>query len=177
MSFQELILQRQSDRKYSDKKVEESLLTQCLEAARMAPSACNAQPWKFIVVDDPALKQQVADSAASLGMNKFTFEAPVIVVITLEKPNLTSKIGSVLKNKEYTLIDIGVVANQFCLQAADLGLATCMIGWFDEKRLRKILGIPSSRRVPLIITVGYSDAEKRTKIRKDFNQIVSRNKY
>lgn len=177
MNFQELILERQSTRSYIDKPVEEEKIQQCIEAARLAPSACNAQPWKFIIVDDSDLKNQVAENAASLGMNKFAVQAPIIVAITLEKPNMTSKIGSVLKGKEYTLMDIGFAASHFCNQATELGLSTCIIGWFNEKEIRKILNVPSSKRIPLLITLGYSDTEIRQKIRKKKEEMCSKNSY
>jgi nitroreductase len=177
MNFYELITKRQSERQYSPRLVEPEKIVQCIEAARMAPSACNAQPWKFIVVDNPELKQQVATATASMGMNKFVFEAPIIVAIVLEKPNITSKIGSVLKGKEYTLMDIGIAVTHFCLQATELGLGTCIIGWFDEKKVRTLLQIPSKKRIPLLISVGYSIAQQRTKERKELNVIYNTNKY
>jgi nitroreductase len=118
MDFQSLILQRQSDRKYSSTPVEKEKIMQCIEAARLSPSACNSQPWTFIVVEDDELRLKVENAASGLGMNNFATQAPVIIAIVLEKPNLTSKIGSVVKDKEYPLIDIGIAANQFCLQAS-----------------------------------------------------------
>jgi nitroreductase len=93
MEFTELIQHRQSDRRYTDQPVEKEKIATCLEAARLAPSANNSQPWKFIVVDDPDLKDRVADCSASLGMNKFTFQAPVIIVVVLEQENIFSSIG------------------------------------------------------------------------------------
>jgi nitroreductase len=178
MNFDELITDRQSDRKYDlSKSVEEATILECIASARLAPSACNAQPWKFIVVRDESLRTQIGDCAASMGMNRFCIDAPMIVALVLEKPNLTSKIGSVLKDKEYTLIDIGIVAYHFCLKAADLGLGTCMVGWFDEKRVKKLLNIPVSKRIPLLITVGYRAGELRPKIRKDIRTIYSFDRY
>jgi len=177
MLFKELINKRQSVRKYKNEVVPAEAIAACIEAARLAPSACNAQPWKFIVVDDPALKQQVGEAAASLMMNKFCPTAPCIVAVVLEKPNVMSAVGSVLKNKEYTLMDIGIAAEHFCLQATDLGLGTCMIGWFNEKRVQQLLGIPKSKRIPLLITLGYPDDSPRVKTRKTTDQICSRNRY
>jgi len=175
MDFNELITKRQSERKYDTRPVESDKIMQCIEAVRMAPSACNAQPWKFIVVDEPELKKHLSSAAASMGMNKFVIEAPVIVAIVLEKPNAMSKIGSVLKGKEYTLIDIGIAVTHFCLQATDLGLGTCIIGWFDEKKVRKLLNIPGKKRIPLLLTVGYSTDEVRKKQRKELNVIYGKN--
>lgn len=143
----------------------------------MAPSACNAQPWKFIVVDDPKIKDQIADSAASLGMNKFTFEAPVMIVVVQEKKNILSYLGSTVKKKDFSLLDIGIAVSHFCLQAADLGLGTCIIGWFDEKRIMKLLKIDSSKRIQLLIALGYSEATKRVKTRKPLGEMSGWNSY
>lgn len=177
MDFQSLILQRQSDRKYSSTPVEKEKIMQCIEAARLSPSACNSQPWTFIVVEDDELRLKVENAASGLGMNNFATQAPVIIAIVLEKPNLTSKIGSVVKDKEYPLIDIGIAANQFCLQASVLGLGTCMIGWFDEKKVKDLLNVPRSKRIPLLITLGYSLSKQREKIRKPIDKMYKQNKY
>jgi len=175
----ELILRRQSDRKYSDKPVEQEKLDRILEAGRMAPSACNAQPWKFIVVTDPALLSSMAEAASGklLGMNGFVSQAPVIIVIVRENPNFSSKVGATIKRKDYSHIDIGIATENICLQAMAEDLGSCILGWFDEKQVRSILEIPSSKRVELIITIGYSLSEYRTKKRKPGEITVSYNKY
>ena len=140
----DLIISRQSDRKYSDKPVEKEKLDRIIEAGRMAPSACNAQPWKFIVVTDPELIAKIAEAASAklIGMNSFVAQAPVIIVVVREKPNLSSKVGATIKNKDYSLIDIGIATENICLQAKAEGIGSCIIGWFDERMLRKILAIP-----------------------------------
>lgn len=177
MEFSELAKIRQSTRRYSATPVEEEKLMQCIETARLSPSANNSQPWKFVAVDDLQLRVQVADAASSIGMNGFVREAPVIIAVVLEKNNLLSAAGSVIQNKEYHLLDLGIAVNQLCLQAADLGLSTCIIGWFNEKKVKELLGIAPKRRVPLLITLGYSDAPVRQKVRKPLKEIFSRNKY
>lgn len=176
MDFSELVNKRQSDRKYQQKPVDRALLLQCLEAARMAPSACNSQPWKFVVVDEPSLVSEMASAAAGMGMNKFAFQAPVIVAVVLEKMNLTARIGSVIKDKEYSLLDVGIAVEHFCLQASELGLGTCILGWFDEKKVRKLLKI-ERRRVPLLVTVGYPDGPVRKKVRKTLDEMSGWNVY
>jgi nitroreductase len=175
----ELIKSRQSDRKYGDKPLEKDKLERIIEAARMAPSANNEQPWKFIIVTEESLLKKVADAASAklLGMNMFVAQAPLMIVVVREKPNLSSKIGAVVKNKDYSLIDIGIASENICLQAKAEGLGSCMIGWFDESMVRKILGIPKSKRVELIITIGYSLSEQREKRRKPIEETVSFNKY
>jgi nitroreductase len=177
----DLIMQRQSVRRYSDRKVEKDKLQRCLEAALMAPSACNAQPWKFIVVDEEQLVKKLAketwDRLATF--NKFVDQAPVIIVITIEKSPLVPTLGRWIKKKEYPLIDIGIAAEHFCLQATEEGLGTCMLGWFNEKPIQKMLGIPRKRRIGLLISLGYEPEgyKMRKKIRKDFKKVVSYNKY
>ncbi len=175
----ELILNRQSDRKYNDKLIEKEKIERILEAGRLAPSACNAQPWKFIVVDNPDLVKKVAEAASAklLGMNSFVGQAPVILVIIRESANFSSKVGATIKNKDYSLIDIGIATENICLQAAAEGIGSCIIGWFDEGEIRKILSIPGSKRVELLITLGYSLSDHREKKRKSIDDVVSYNKY
>ncbi len=176
LSFAELAKKRQSDRKYKDQVVEKEKLIQCLETARISPSANNSQPWKFVVVDDFEKKEQIAECTIGLGMNKFTHQCPVIVAVVLERQNFMSTIGSMIKNKDYSLFDLGIAVNQFCLQAADLGLGTCIIGWFDEKKIKKILGV-RNRRIPLLISVGYPDSPTREKVRKPLDVMSGWNEY
>jgi nitroreductase len=175
----DLIKSRQSDRKYSSKPIEQEKLDRIIEAGRMAPSACNAQPWKFIIVTDPDLVADVAKAASAplLGMNTFVAQAPVQIVIVREKPNLTSKIGASIKDKDYSLIDIGIASENICLQAKAEGIGSCMLGWFDEPLLKKLLGVPKTKRVELIITLGYSLSDQREKRRKPAEDTVSYNKY
>jgi nitroreductase len=174
-----LLTKRQSDRRYSDKPIEKEKLGRIIEAGRMAPSACNAQPWRFIVVTDPDLIQKISVAAAAklIGMNKFVAKAPALVVVVREKPNFSSKVGATIKNKDYSIIDIGIASENICIQATAEGLGSCLIGWFDEPLLRKLLSIPRSKRVELIITLGYSLSEQREKKRKPSEEVVSYNKY
>lgn len=177
MTYKELLLKRQSDRKYEERTVENDKLEACLEAARLSPSACNSQPWTFVVVNEPEVLQQMRKATADMALNRFIHQVPVIVAMILEKANFTSSIGSVIKDKEYTLLDLGIAANNFCMQATELGLGTCMIGWFDEKKVKQILNVPTAKRVPLLIAVGYSAAATRKKIRKPMDKIRRYNSY
>jgi nitroreductase len=179
MDFKSLVVTRQSDRSYLDRSVEKEKLVQILECARLSPSACNAQPWHIIVVNDPELKSRIADATSEkiLGMNHFTKQAPVLLVIVEEGTNLTSNFGSWVKRKHFPLIDIGIIAAHICLSASFVGLGSCMIGWFDEGKVKEILNVPSSKRVQLIITIGYPALKTRPKIRKSIDKIVSYNGY
>ena len=179
-TFLDMVRHRESVRAYRTQPVDMEQVERCLEAARLAPSACNAQPWKFIVVDQPELKNALADATQTrmIPMNHFTKQAPVHVVVVREKANLTSGIGQVLKNKEYPLTDLGLAVAHFCLQATEEGLGTCILGWFDEKKVKKLLSIPVSKRAELIITVGYPEQEvPREKRRKTMEEIRSFNRY
>ncbi|MFH0761934.1 MAG: nitroreductase family protein [Bacteroidota bacterium] len=177
MEFSELVKIRQSDRKYSDKPVEKEKIQECIETARLSPSAHNSQPWKFVIIDDFNLKEQIAGCAASMGMNSFAYQAPVMIAVVLEKMNLATTMGSVIKDKEFSLMDIGIAVGQFCLQAADIGLGTCIIGWFDEKNVKKLLHVDRNKRIPLLISLGYSNSPTRNKVRKPIGEMSSWNRY
>ncbi len=179
-TFMDLVTSRQSVRSYADTPVERQKIMACIEAGRLAPSACNSQPWKFVIVDEPGLKLKVAEATSSIALplNHFTNQAPVLVVLVMEGANLTASIGSVIKRKQLPLIDVGIAAEHFCLAATELGLGTCMLGWFNEKKVRRLLGIGSGGRPVLIITLGYpADAKPRTKTRKALDAVMSWNRY
>ncbi|MGD9216944.1 MAG: nitroreductase family protein, partial [Desulfobacteraceae bacterium] len=174
------VQKRQSVRGYSPQPVERDQIEQCLEAARLAPSACNSQPWTFVVVDDPQLKNRLADLTADrwLPLNHWTKQAPVHVAIVVERAKLTARMGAKVKKRDFSWIDLGIAAEHFCLQAAALGLGTCMLGWFKENQVRELLDIPPAKRVGLIITLGYpADTRLRPKLRKEMAKIVRWNRY
>ena len=154
MNFTELIKQRQSVRKYSDKPVEREKIEQLIEAVHLAPSACNSQPWKLIIVDDPEVKNALAKATfdKAISFNKFATEAPVIAVLVIEKAKLIAQLGGKVKNQEYAQYDIGIAAAHFCLQAEELGLGTCMIGWFNQRKIQQLLHIPKKRKIGLVIS-------------------------
>ena len=175
MTFSDLVRARYSLRSYSDRPVERKKLTACVEAARLSPSACNSQPWRFIIVDDPELISRLAPltTSTAVPINKFVDQAPAIAVVVSERPNLSSRLGAAVKRTPFYLIDVGIAAEHFCLQAAELGLGTCMLGWFDQAGVKRILDIPKRKKVPLLITIGYPREEKQPeKRRKDLNEIL-----
>ncbi len=181
MDFQELMVQRQSARKYLDKPVEKEKIKKLIEAVRVSPSACNSQPWKLIIVDDPELKSKVAKATfnKAISFNRFAEQAPVIAVLVIEKAKPIAQIGGLIKNQEYPEYDIGIAAAHFCLQAAELGLGTCMIGWFNQKKIRELLHIPKKRKIGMLIASGYppEDYKVRKKIRKPAEEICGFNSY
>lgn len=180
MVFLDLIKKRESVRSYINKEVEKEKIEQCLEAARLAPSACNAQPWKFIVVNEKSKLCEIRSSIYDplVKINKFALTCECFIVVVSEKRNLTSKIGEIVKRKDYTSLDIGMACEHICLQATELDLGTCIIGWFKENNVKRLLNIPKSKEVPLIIAIGYHENKcPRNKVRKDLNHIVSYNNY
>jgi nitroreductase len=180
MSFLDLVNKRYSVRNYKTEPIPQEKIVRCIEAARLAPSACNSQPWKFIIVDEPELVNELAKAAFEglLDFNHFAFKAPVLALIVSERENLSAKFGSIVKKKNFSQMDTGIAAEHFCLQAAEVGLGTCIIGWFNEKKVKKILSIPTLKRVELVITVGFSADEKiPLKKRKSMDEILSCNKY
>ena len=178
-TFLELVQSRQSDRAYLDTPVEREKIERILEAVHLAPSACNAQPWKFIVVTNPEKRMQVAEATSNkvLSMNHFSRHAPVQVVVLEESANFTSNLGGWISKKHYPHIDLGIAAAHISLAAADEGLGSCIIGWCDEKKVQKTLDIPKNKRVMLIILLGYSSQPLREKKRKPMQEIVSWEKY
>jgi nitroreductase len=182
MDFLELVKIRRSVRRYSSQPVQRQQIDRCIEAARLAPSACNSQPWGFIVVDDPDLKIAVGKAAYSkmLSLNRFAADAAVIVAVTCGKSRLAARIGGAIKRKKYNLIDVGIAAEHLCLAAVEQGLGTCMLGWFDERKVKRLLNVDRDKKVVLLITVGHpADTDTNGNVpkskRKDFSEIVKYN--
>ena len=153
--FYKLVDERQSDRGYdTERSVPREAVMRIVDAARRAPSACNSQPWHFIVV-----------------------VGGWFLVWVLVAPICTARVGGWIKNLHFPLIDCGIAASYLTLAAADEGLGSCMMGWFDEKRLKRLLGVPRSRRVLLVVSLGYSTQPLRQKQRRALDAVMGDNKY
>ncbi|MBQ9968452.1 MAG: nitroreductase family protein [Oscillospiraceae bacterium] len=170
MDFLELIRVRQSCRSYDDRPVEEEKLRTILEAGRLSPSACNGQPYHITVCRGEAAKKAAA-ACGGMGMNKFARQAPVILVLSEEDYVASAAMGAKLKHNDYRSMDIGILAAQLTLAAAELGLGTCILGWFDDGKLRALCGL--TRPVRLAITLGYPGDALREKKRKPLEELVS----
>lgn len=174
MKFLDLVKKRQSVRKYSPRPVPRDAIERCLEAARLAPSACNSQPWSFIVLDDEKLKDKAAEKAFSgaCKMNSFAKNAPVLVVAVTERSTYFARLGGFLRGTQYNLIDIGIACEHFALQAAEEGIGTCFLGIFNEDAVKKALRIPRGKKVDVIISMGYpASGEIREKARKPLEEM------
>ena len=172
MNFTEIAQVRQSCRSYdAERKIEEEKLAAILDATRLSPSACNGQPYHFTVCKGD-LAKEVAKNTQGMGMNKFASQAPVLIVIS-EMPYVKSAaMGAKVKNNDYRSIDIGITTAYLTAEAAAQGLGTCILGWFDDDKIRKLCGIEYPVR--LVITVGYpKDDTIRPKKRKDMTEQVT----
>jgi nitroreductase len=174
MEFLELSKARYSSRMYKDEPVEREVVERCLEAARLAPSACNSQPWKFIVCDSDPLRQNLVDQAFSgiYSMNAFAKKAPVIIAVIRQSSQYASKLGGMFRGTDFSLLDIGMACEHLVLQAAEEGLGTCILGWFNEKNVKKILDLSFSSKVDLLISLGHpAERNPRPKNRKTLEEI------
>ena len=173
MNFTEIAENRQSCRSYdTGREIEQQKLDRILSSARLAPSACNGQPYHITVCKGDAAKK-VAKATQGMGMNKFASDAPVLLVIS-EKPYVASAaLGAKAKGIDYRSIDIGILAAYITAEAAAQGLGSCILGWLSDSDIRKICGLDSA--VKLVITLGYAkeDDKLRPKKRKDIDTLVS----
>jgi len=162
MALLDLMKNRKSVREFLDKPVEREKILMCLEAARLAPSESNSQPWRFIIVDDKQLKNKLCDAVfrGIYSINSFCKTAPVIAVVISEKSKFLAGIGGMLRGTKYYLIDIGIACEHFVLEAEELGLGTCWIGWFNERLVKSILNIPRSKKIDILIALGYFNSAK-----------------
>ena len=173
MNFTDIALNRQSCRNYDETKaVENEKLLAILESARLSPSACNGQPYKITVCKGSVAKK-VAAETTGMGMNKFAAQAPVMIVISEEDYVKTAALGAKIKGNDYRSIDIGIVAAYITAEATAQGLSTCILGWFDDKKIREICNL--NKPVRLVITLGYANENDtlRAKKRKSAEELIS----
>ena len=182
MELEHVIKTRRSVRKFQHKPVEREKINACLEAARLAPSACNSQPWEFIVIDDPQVKEAFCKEAFSgaYKISAWVGNAPVIIAAVSDKGSFISRMGGFLRRTEFYLVDHGIACEHLVLRAWDQGLGTCWIGWVNSDKAGKFFKLPSGKRIEHLIAVGYPAPEAlRTPphARKKFEKMVSYNKY
>ena len=173
MNFLEIAQTRQSCRSYdASRPVEPEKLAAILEAVRLAPSACNGQPYHFTVCKGKTA-EEVALACRGMGMNKFAIQAPVQIVISEEPYNKSAAMGARVKNNDYRSIDIGIAVAYLTAEAAAQGLATCILGWFDDGKIRELCGLKYPAR--LVISLGYASEGDalRSKKRKELSELVS----
>ena len=173
MNFMEIANIRQSCRSYDENRpVEQEKLEAILEAARLAPSACNGQPYHITVCRGEKAKA-AAKLTMGMGMNKFAAQAPVMILIS-EKPYVKSAaLGAKLKNNDYRSMDIGIAVAYLTAEAADQGLSTCILGWLDDGKLRALAGLDQPVRLAVCLGYASQDDKLRSKKRKDLSELVT----
>lgn len=172
MDFSKLAQTRQSCRKYDkERAVEPQKIEAILASARLAPSACNGQPYKMTLCKGKAARA-VAKATQGMGMNAFTNDAPLMLVISEEPYCRSAAVGAKLKKNDYRSIDIGILAAYITAEAADQGLGSCILGWLDDEKLRKICGVDGAVR--LVISLGYAKEGDpiRPKKRKNMEELL-----
>ena len=173
MDFLEIAHARQSCRSYDETRpVEPDKLQKVLDAARLAPSACNGQPYLLTVCTGEKAKEVALLTRGMGGMNKFAVQAPVCIVISEGAYNRTAALGARVKGNDYRSIDIGIMTAYLTAEATAQGLSTCILGWLDDEKIRQVVGTNSATR--LVITLGYAaEGDKlREKKRKDLGELV-----
>ena len=174
-NFIDLCTKRQSCRDFSDKVTEHEKLLKCVEAARLAPSACNSQPWKFIVVENQELVPKIAKCTQELGINSYVDGAKAFFIVLEDHAVLMPKIRGFLDSQYFAKGDLGAAAVTLCYQAQEQGLGTCILGIYNREKLCELLDLPlSTTRFFCVIAVGYPNNDRTLpKTRKSVEQIAT----
>lgn len=162
MSLLDTIKSRRSVRAYKAERIPADKLEKLLEAARLAPSARNLQAWKFLVVDDEAIKKQLVPACN----NQPSVGSASHVIAGIGDPSL-----------KWHQVDLAIALEHIVLEAAELGLGTCWIGAFSEDDVKKVLKVPLDKKVVALLTVGYPDESPAARPRKGLDEIVAYNEY
>lgn len=177
--FQSLVAQRKSVRRFLDKAVEREKILTCIEAARLAPSAENVQPWRFLIIDKPKIKTEFAREVFSgiYSVSRFAAKAPVLILILARLDIIANRIGKQIQNIHFYLIDIGIAGEHLVLQAEEFGLGTCWMGWFNIRKARKFFKIPRRYKIVSLLALGYYERKpSKEKKRKKLEEIAWFNK-
>ncbi len=162
MDFLDLLKQRYSVRNFAKKEINRNDIDKMILAASLAPSACNKKPWKFIVINNENLKLELCNKAFNTPTVNFFVKNSATIIVACSKTNfLVHKFCGFLQNVEYNLLDMGASIQNLILQATELGIGSCWIGWFNEKNIKKLLKIPFNYKVVSLIALGYEETESR----------------
>lgn len=171
--FMDLCLRRQSCRDFTDKAVEHEKLARCVEAARLAPSACNSQPWSFVVVETPETVAAIGEAAHFFGFNERIKTARAFIVVVEEHARLNPRIRAMVNSQHFAAGDLGAATVTLCYAAEEQGLGTCILGVFDRVKIRELTGIPAEKALGCLVAVGYPKNDAiRAKTRKGLEEIV-----
>jgi nitroreductase len=184
MSFLEILKNRYSLRNFSDKPIPREEIEKCILSATMAPSACNKKPWQYIIIDDVYKRDEIFNQAFDLIVpNTFVSKAACIIVACAKTDFIVHKLAGGFKNIDYPLLDMGASIENLILEATDLGIGSCWIGWFNEKNIKKILNIPRNLKIVSLIALGYPNENEPKKeknldkFKMDMKNIFSYNSF
>lgn len=170
--FMGLVKSRYSCRKYADRPVEREKIEACIEAARLAPSACNSQPWYFAVAWGQALARKVGATTQHYGVNAFADQPPAFITVWEDRAKLLPKISEAFGTQHYAEGDVGIAAAYLTLAAADMGLGCCIMGVYEEDVIREALQVPADKKLRYVVAIGYpADNQVREKPRKSMDEI------
>lgn len=174
MSLKEIMTARESCRNYiADKRPNKEQLERIIDIARLSPSACNSQPWKFYVVNNHDISAKLAEQLQGMGLNKHAATCPAFIVVCEEEAKLSRRVLERYARQHFVQIDIGIVTHAICLAAVEEGLSTCIMGWMNEEAIKELLGIGEEATIRLVLSVGYSaDDAVRQKNRKELTEIM-----
>lgn len=163
MELKEAVMARRSIRKYKDKDVPLQLVAEILETARFAPSAGNAQNWRFVIVTDKKKKSEIVDACFN---QHWMDSAPVLIIVC----NASKKLTTLYKEsgRMFSTQNCAIIASYMQLLAVEKGLGTCWVGAFDHDRLHRQLNADDDASVEAVLTLGYPDEEKPAHVRNDF---------
>lgn len=171
MEFYEVIKSRKSIRKYKSDPIRDEVLTRILDAGRFAPSAKNIQPWKFIIIKDISIKQQLVSACRN---QEFIAQAPIVVCAVALEKIAWGRMGGYWSSYP---VDIAIALEHIILAATAEGLGTCWVGAYDEKEVKRILNIPDHVKVIALTPIGYPDQTPETRPRKPLSDIISTDRY
>ncbi|MFC1516138.1 nitroreductase family protein [Thermodesulfobacteriota bacterium] len=179
MKFDQIIENRKSTRSFDSRPVKAKDLISIVQAARLAPSACNSQTWRFIAVTNRETITKICNEAMRPVIpNKWLEQAPLIIVGCSQLDIIANRIGSRITGIEYYQIDLGIAMEHMVLKATELGLGSCWIGWFKEDKIKEILRIPKRIKVSVMLAIGFPKDEKTKKrARKPMDKILFSEKW
>ena len=171
----DLIQRRESCRNFDQNRpVEKEKLQRCAEAAWIAPSACNGQPWHYLIVTNPELVEKLRPLMMEFNMNKFVKNCLAFAVVLEENTILKVSLSQKFKDQDFAPIDVAFSCSQFCYAATEQGLSTCIIGWHNEQKIRELFHLPKTTRVRLIVAIGYAASDTlREKKRKPIEDVIT----
>jgi nitroreductase len=179
LTLDQIIAKRRSIRAYDTKPIlPDDILALC-ESARQAPSACNSQTWRFIAVTNREMIARICDEAMRPVIpNRWLKQAPLVMVGCSQLDLVANRLGAAVTGIEYYQIDLGIAMEHMVLKATELGLGSCWIGWFKEKKIKQLLQIPAGIKVSALLAIGHPQADSgRQRSRKPLRNILFAEKW